>query len=154
MFEIKSFIMGGLRKAGFASLFFIIRRGTWHLENGVWLLAWRRGAKRVRKLFGGNQIHHELQEAIPHMIPHAADDLPAELLEEMGPEQLQRLQLADQHHSVISARIKADAHVQAAQIAARSAQNLSLAILLLSALILTLIITLLTQRGEACSHTR
>lgn len=150
MFEIKPFIVGGLRKAGFASLFFIIRRGTWHLENGVWLLAWRRGAKRVRKLFGGNQINHELQEAIPHV----ADDLPAELLEEMGPEQLKRLQLADQHHSVISARIKADALVQAAQIAARSAQNLSLAILLLSALILTLIITLLKQRGEACSHTR
>ena len=133
MFDWRPMVLGTAKKLGISSLFFIIRRGVNHLENGVWLLAWRRTTQRVRKLVGGgnrNQVEAS-NMAEPDDHDGVADDAPN-----------------IDHYMVVSARIKAEAKVEASRIAARASFLLSLSLLLLSALILALIVTLAMSQQD------
>lgn len=133
MIDIRPLLIGGAKRLGIASLFFIIRRGTWHLENGVWLLAWRGATRKVKKFIGVKQ-----NENVEPLI-----SLPS------GPVGIEEVVQHIEHHSVSSARIKAAAQLEAARIQAAGSHRLTLSILLLSALIIALIATLIaTHQGK------
>lgn len=131
VFEIKPLILDGARKVGFATLFFVVRRGRWHLENGVALMAWRRTSRKIKSLMGNHKVDFQ-SKAGP--LSHALSDMATGELQEDG--QLQ------EHHSILVARIKAQGVGEAAKINASSTSQLSAVLLLLSALILVLIVTL------------
>jgi hypothetical protein len=136
LINIRPFIISGSKKLGLASLFFMIRRGTWHLENGVFVLAYRRLTGRVRRFIGGGRRNTKVV-GTSATLPAAANygrAMAGELVEE--------------DPSVMSARIKAQAHVEAARISARSATFLSLSLFVLSAaLIATMILAIHQGKG-------
>jgi hypothetical protein len=137
LINIRPFIISGSKKLGLASLFFLIRRGTWHLENGVFVLACRRLTGRVRRFMGGGKRNMNVV-GTPATLPAAANydrAVAGELIEEDA--------------SVMSARIKAQALVEAARISARSVTFLSLSLFVLSAALIAAMILAIHQGNGA-----